>query len=351
MNAIKTTLLCITILACLSGQSVLAADTPNTPAKVVSVAKIWDKANHNAFTDLIRYKDNWYCTFREAPKHGLSPKGCIRVITSPDAKTWTSTALLSSELGDLRDSKLAITPDNQLMLTGALAFTPPTHTKHQSMIWFSSDGKQWSQPYPVGQKDFWLWRTTWHKNIAYGVGYATNTAELARLYRSEDGKHFDVLVPALCEAGRTNESSLLFNGEDTCFCLLRSGGKGIGAQIGVSKPPYKKWRWKDLGKNVGGPHMIALPNGKIVAAGRLPDKNKKSRTVLCWLDPQQGTLTEFLVLPSGGDTSYPGLFWHDNHLWISYYSSHEKKTCIYLAKVLISDTQGNDQAVKNAEAK
>jgi hypothetical protein len=40
-----------------------------------------------------------------------------------------------------------------------------------------------------------------------------------------------------------------------------------------------------------------------------------------------------LTLPSGGDTSYPGLAWHDGLLWMSYYSSHEGKAAIYLAKV------------------
>ena len=29
----------------------------------------------------------------------------------------------------------------------------------------------------------------------------------------------------------------------------------------------------------------------------------------------------------------PGLVWHDNLLWMSYYSSHEGKTSIYLAKI------------------
>jgi hypothetical protein len=40
-----------------------------------------------------------------------------------------------------------------------------------------------------------------------------------------------------------------------------------------------------------------------------------------------------LTFPSGGDTSYPGLVWHDGLLWMSYYSSHEGKTSIYLAKI------------------
>ncbi|MCF6285976.1 MAG: exo-alpha-sialidase, partial [Candidatus Hydrogenedentes bacterium] len=44
-----------------------------------------------------------------------------------------------------------------------------------------------------------------------------------------------------------------------------------------------------------------------------------------------------LTLPSGGDTSYPGFVWHDDVLWMTYYSSHEEKTSIYLAKIGFKD--------------
>ena len=44
-------------------------------------------------------------------------------------------------------------------------------------------------------------------------------------------------------------------------------------------------------------------------------------------------LIEVLELPSGGDTSYAGMVLKDGILWVSYYSSHEGKTSIYLAKV------------------
>jgi len=84
---------------------------------------------------------------------------------------------------------------------------------------------------------------------------------------------------------------------------------------------------------LGGPHMIQLPDDRFLAAGRIYVKPR--RTSLCWLDIEQGKLTEFLELPSGGDTSYPVIVWHDGLLWVSYYSSHEGKTSIYLAKVEI----------------
>ena len=44
-----------------------------------------------------------------------------------------------------------------------------------------------------------------------------------------------------------------------------------------------------------------------------------------------------LTLPSGGDTSYAGMVWHNDLLWVSYYSSHEGKTSIYLAKICFKD--------------
>ena len=130
----------------------------------------------------------------------------------------------------------------------------------------------------------------------------------------------------------SNESSLVFDG-DTAYCLLRRDGKPNTGLLGVSHPPYTKWEWKDTGTRVGGPHMLRLPNGRFVAAVRLYDG--RQRTSICWIDPQAGKLTEFLKLPSGGDTSYAGLVLHDGLLWVSYYSSHEGKTAIYLAKVKI----------------
>ena len=74
------------------------------PAYIVSVERIWDRAPHNAFTDLIRFQDRWYCAFREGAGH-VSPDGALRILTSTDAETWESAALLTSEDSDLRDPK------------------------------------------------------------------------------------------------------------------------------------------------------------------------------------------------------------------------------------------------------
>lgn len=320
------------------GYIVAACHLAAPEAQLIDVQKIWDKAPHNAFTDLVRHNETWFCVFREGQNH-VSDDGSLRVLRSKDGETWTSAALISSDNADLRDAKICVTPRGKLMLAGAGALHQPAEAKHHSMVWFSDDGTTWSDPVVVAEKDMWLWRVTWHKDSCFGVAYATDGSETTRLYRSEDGKHFAPLVSELFSKaqngkGYPNETSLIFRKDDSCLCLLRRDGDTQTAQLGTAVPPYTKWTWQDLGIYVGGPHMLQLPDGRIVATGR-SIANGGARTVLHWLDPAAGTLTEFLALPSGGDCSYPGLAWHDGMLWVSYYSSHEGKTSIYLARVKV----------------
>ncbi len=296
-----------------------------------SSQKIWDQGAHNAFTDLVRARGRWFCAFREGQGH-VSPDGALRVITSVDGNTWESATLLTSPNSDLRDAKLAITPTGELMLCGAEALHDKSQHTHQSLAWFSADGFNWSEKNAIADANFWLWRVTWHQGVAYGLGYRVGDERFVRLYRSNDGKTFKPLVDRLFDEGYPNESALVFEG-DTAYCLLRrdahQGVSGTGL-LGVSHSPFTHWEWKDLGVRIGGPHMIQVPDGRLLAAVRLYDG--RVRTSLCWIDPTEGKLTECLRLPSGGDTSYPGLVIHDDQVWISYYSTHEGKSNIYLAK-------------------
>ena len=215
------------------------------------------------------------------------------------------------------------------------------HT-HQSFAWFSEDGSQWSEPVPIGERDHWLWRPDWTSDRALCLGYRTNSPDdrYVRLYESTDGRQFDVLLERAFDEGYPNESSLIFLPNQTCYCLLRCDplGDSGSAKLGSSLPPYTEWTWTDLGIRIGGPKMLLLDDGRVIAAVRLYDSHV--RTALCWVDLEQGTLKEFVRLPSGGDTSYPGMVWHKDQLWVSYYSSHEAKgnpftSAIYLARVSI----------------
>lgn len=302
--------------------------------RLVDVHRIWDKAPHNAFTDLIRFKGRWYCTFREARNHwGKGASGKVRVITSTGGKEWESAALFSME-GDLRDPKLSIHPDNKLMVIYFRRFNPHRYPQMHELqfMQLSSDGHQWEEPVQIGFPNRWLWRVTWHEGKAYGVSHGATEGRppfthprAGRFLISTDGKTFTPHADA--EYG--GEATIRFTPDGTAVCLRRS--KGNRGLIGTSVAPYTQWEWKDLGVRIGGPNMIQLPSGRFVAVVRLYDG--KTRTSLCHLDAEEAELTETLTLPSGGDTSYAGLVWHDGMLWISYYSSHEGKASIYLARV------------------
>lgn len=311
-------------------------------AELVRVDRIWDQAHHNAFTDLARFKGQWFCVFREGTRH-VSDDGSLRVLRSEDGSKWESVALIESDDSDLRDAKLSVTPDGKLMLSGAGALHDPSEGSHQSYNWFSDDGVTWTDPVDAGKRSDWLWRTSWSNDgKAYSVGYHTGDPadRRVRLYKSDDGRRYDVLVDNLGIEGYPNESSILFIEDDTAYCMLRRDAGSKTGMWGVAKPPYTDWTWHDMGVRIGGPHMIRLPDGRFVAAVRLYDQ--KVRTSLCWVDPETGELEEFLALPSGGDTSYAGLVFHNDRLWVSYYSQHESldeetetdfTTAIYVAQV------------------
>ena len=299
-------------------------------AEIVYLDKVWARAGHSAFTDLIRYNERWFLAFREASTH-TSGDGVIRILTSFDFEHWQESARVTHPGGDLRDPKLCRTPDNRLMLTTALALTQPDKVRHQSLAWFSRDGREWGEAAPIGDPDVWIWRVQWHQGRALALGYGTAGQRFLRSYTSTDGSRFDPLNPFVLSDEYPNESSVLFQTDDTALCLLRRDAGSKTALLGRSRPPYRAWAWSDLGTRIGGPHMLKIPDGRIVAAVRLYDG--KERTALCWLDLAANQLNEFFTLPSGGDSSYAGLWFHDGLLHMSYYSSHEDRTSIYVAKM------------------
>src|SRR2546423_3048675 len=139
--------------------------------EIVSIAKIWDQGKHNAFTDLIRWHDKWYCTFREADAH-VGGDGQLRVLESADGDQWESAALIGEKGIDLRDPKLSITPDDRLMIVaGGSVYEGTTLKGRQPRVCFSKDGREWAAPQRVLSEGEWLWRVTWHAGKAYGVSY------------------------------------------------------------------------------------------------------------------------------------------------------------------------------------
>ncbi len=316
-------------------------------AEILEVKKIWDAGGHNAFTDLIRWQERWWCTFREADDH-VGGDGAIRVLVSDDGAAWRSAARLTETGIDLRDPKLTVTPVGKLMLNcgGSVYGGTKVLKSRQSRVLFSDDGSKWTAPRLVLTEGEWLWRVTWHDGVVYGAAYDSKTASnapsgpewLLALYRSTDGVAWD-LVKKMEVAGRPNETTLRFEPDGTMLMLVRREGDGRMGQVGRAKPPYQSWTWQTSNHRFGGQNALRLPSGEWLVGTRdytgiKPGASTGARTMLARLLPD-GKLDPLATFPSGGDTSYPGMVLHEGKLWFSYYSTHEGKTSIYLAKVAI----------------
>jgi hypothetical protein len=150
-----------------------------------------------------------------------------------------------------------------------------------------------------------------------------------KLYQSDDGLHWSLVTP-LEVSGRPNETTLRFLKTGEMMALVRRESAQHG-MIGVARPPFKEWTWHEIAERLGGPNFIELPDGTLIASTRDYRQAPKYTTLIARM--KRWELEPLVTLPSGGDTSYTGLVWHDNLLWVSYYASHEGRTSIYLAKL------------------
>lgn len=315
---------------------------------LVESKRIWDKAQYNSFTDLTRFRDQWFCCFREGIAH-TADIGKVRVLRSFDGVAWTSAALIEEDDIDLRDPKFSIKPDGQLMIiAGGLTYDvsqkpAPVRTK-QPRVMFSTDGLTWTKPAKVLEEGQWLWRVDWHEGRAYGISYPYKRAEhpdpkvaeaaetngpvppgpypwKVKLMTSTDGMHWET-VTHLDVPGRPNEATVRIRPDGEMIAMVRRERGNYFGWIGSSRPPYREWTWHETEHRFGGPNFIVLPDSSLVASGR--SYRQPFSTVIASMDLEHYDIA--LILPSGGsDTGYPGMVWHNDELWVSYYSNHEDK--------------------------
>lgn len=320
--------------------------TPEKLPQNIKVTKIWDLANHNAFTDLIKFKGNYYCSFREGSGHVPGTDGLVRILKSTDAEEWKSVALLKKEGIDLRDPKLSVTPDGRIMvIIGGSIYKNGKLLGREPQVSFSDkSGEQFSNPEKVTidpeivSWGDWIWRVTWYKGTGYAIDYQIGPKErkgptALYLVKTTDGKKFEK-VSKLEVDGFPNEATIRFDKKGTMYVLIR---RELEDKMGVwahSKAPYSKWKFKKLDFRLGGPNFIFLNNKKIVIGTRVYEPDVYTGL---YVGTKKGNFKEIIHLSSGGDTSYPGFMLEGNRLLVSYYSSHEDKTAIYIARIPLSD--------------
>lgn len=307
--------------------------------------KIWDESAHCAFTDLLYCDDFFLLSFREADSHCAGQNGIIRILSSTDGEKWQSQAQIALLGYDLRDPMLSAMPNGRLMMNmGASRYEGKTLVSMGSCVSFSDNGKDWSIPQLIDLKGEWLWRVTWHKGVGYSAAYSVsdlndlNKPWTLKLYKTADGINFS-FISYLDVPSHPNETTLRFLPDGRMMAMARRNGSGW---IGFSLAPFTSWQWYETDYRFGGPNFLIENDNIAWAASRKVERkwwhklfggSKCSVILAKILDGKYEPVVEF---PSGGDCGYPGLAKVDEHLYISYYSSHEKKSSIYFASFVPS---------------
>ncbi|MBX2870840.1 MAG: hypothetical protein KTR30_02035 [Saprospiraceae bacterium] len=322
------------------------------PLRTVSSVKIWDRAFHNAFVDMIDFKGQLLCTFREGDGHVTGKKGKIRVLSSLDGKSWRPLGLLRKEGIDLRNAKFSVRPDNLLVLTGL-----GTDYRGKVYEWFtwvsySEDGRKWSPPRRVRgiPSNNWFYDLTWQDSFAYAIPMIAGTDPLTgvvqsrqrrmALYRTQDGMNYEQVGDTLVLSPLVGEALVRFSPDKEMFILIRDGGgHSVSAYYGHGSPPYDSLSIRPLDHGLGGPNLKYLPNQTWLLGTRewpeeRPDCLNEAVTVFMQVY-ENGGYRRLFVLPSEGDTAYPGLVIRDDKLHITYYSGHEGWPSIYYSEVAL----------------
>ena len=313
--------------------------------------RVFDDGSHNAFTDLCRYRQRYYLTFRSCPDgHMVFPTSCIRVLTSDDGLDWRQVFSFSAPGRDVRDPHFLVFGGRLFVYTGAWQCNPDDTrdlNDHLGYAAWSDDGEAWQGPQLLeGTYGHYVWRAaSWggtaylcarrRRGFAAGVAGENEPEEIeAAMLESLDGLIWR--RAGLFTEERGDETAFLFEDDGRVIALARGGGN-VPARVCRSQPPYVTWDRVELDRNVGGP-LLTRWGDRYLVAGRKSLDGQPPVTTLYWLVGNE--LEEVLELPSGGDNSYPGFVQLDETQGLmSYYSSHEgsgesKAPChIYIAEL------------------
>lgn len=333
-----------------------AADQPLPRVRVESVRRVFDNGEHNAFTDLCRFRGRYYLTFRSCPDgHGVHPTASILVLASDDAEDWQIVHRFHVAKRDTRDPHFLVFDDKLFVYTGTWYCGDGTPTdydmnEHLGYACWTRDGATWTGPIMLeGTYGHYIWRAATYSGKAYLCGrrkheFAKTESREQRdpivesaMLESNDGLVWR--TAALFQEEYGDETAFLFEDDGSVLAVARSGG-GRNAQVCRSRPPYDRWQRAGLDRYIGGP-LLAKWGNRYLVGGRKTVTGEPV-TALYWLVNDE--LHEFTELPSGGDNSYPGFVeLGPNRALVSYYSSHERDqaagtiTAIYLAELVIEE--------------
>jgi hypothetical protein len=329
-----------------------------------SVNKVFDDGNHNAFCDIIRFRDRFYLAFRSNPTGHLALEGSsVRILSSADGVDWEHVHHYEVPGRDIRDPHFAILNDTLFLYTFSWLVQDGGFEHNHLLghgVW-STDGTTWSDPEVLeGTLGHYAWRAvTWNGKVYLnarrrrGFIFTDDRAEIDRLVQSvimdsEDGLIFKPTIFFPQEGG--DETAFQFEDDGTLLAVMRTVGSPPPhkAPFWRSKPPYTTFERTLLHRFIGGP-MLVKWGDRYLVGGRRFDGDQAGGVVgssasIGWLGGLGETphLVEGVNFPSGGDTGYMGFTAiSDTVGLLAYYSSHEGSgtkeapSAIYVARVRV----------------
>jgi len=291
---------------------------------------VWWDGYHNAFTDVIKFRNNFFITFRHALEHGVRGKGEIYVIKSNDLEKWDLVKKFSIP-PDCRDPKFFNFKNLIGVLFGVRSDKENESSKIDIYLSYSENGNDFEEPIKIKNYNLWFWRIRNFNDKLYATAYEMTSEYVTYLFLSEDGVNFKE-VSHIVKGEYANEADLLFEKDGLCYAIVRRENCQTPV-LAISQPPFKKWEKYPLNFIVQGPHIFKFFNTLYVAGrvflkdeiilSEIKDRDYQTKTGIFELDLKNKKLDPMIIIASGGDTSYPGSIVDNGKLYLSYYSQHE----------------------------
>lgn len=319
---------------------------------VSHVRRVFYDGHHNAFTDLVRFRDRYYLTFRSCPDgHMVHPTSSIIVLSSDDGQSWVKVHQFSVPRRDVRDPHFLVFRDRLFIYSGTWFCgdsSPTTRDLNQHLGYAvtSADGRTWSDPVMLeGTYGHYIWRAASFDGKAYLCG------RRKREFSDAPGTDRDMIQSAMLESDdgliwRTcslfqttwgDETAFVFEPDGSVLAVARRGS--TPAELCWSQPPFREWQRQPLDRYLGGPMLVRWGDHYLV--GGRNNTAAGPRTTLFWL-AGGNTLSRAAELPSDGDNSYTGFVAiNEQQALLSWYSTHERDaagkpiTAIYMADLTV----------------
>lgn len=336
--------LCLLAWTACGADLTTAAGAPAT-VSVENVRRVFHNGEHNAFTDLIRWRGKFWLAFRSCPDgHAVSSTASVIVLSSTDAKTWTPAHRFSVPQRDTRDPHFLAFKDQLFIYSGTwfagdglLPREKYNFDQHLGYAVWTGDGTTWQGPRHLeGTFGHYVWRAAAHGDKAYLCGRRAHTgARESALLESDDGLVWK--FRSLFQQAQGNETAFMFDPDGLLTALCRKSADE--SDLVRSRPPYEQWTRLKIPEFIGGPLLVRWGDRVLVGGRHVTPAGPQTR--LSWLMDEK--LVPCAELPSGGDNSYPGFMaLSPTRALVSYYSSHEKDaagktiTAIYMAELTIN---------------